>query len=48
MKTNADCLFNPYTNIFGDASFHNEDYGLFYNNIKENVAMRVAAYLSRK
>ena len=20
--TNADCPFNPYTNIFGDASFH--------------------------
>jgi hypothetical protein len=48
VKTNADCPFNPYTNIFGDASFHNEDYGLFYNNIKDNVAMRVAAYLSRK
>ena len=48
MKTNADCPFNPYTKIFGDASFHNEDYGLFYNNLKANVATRVAAYLSRK
>lgn len=42
--TNAVCPYNPYTNIFGNASFHNEDYGLFYNNIKDNVATRIAAY----
>ena len=46
--SNAECIFNPYTDIFGAASFHNEDYGLFYNNLKANVATRVAAYLSRK
>ena len=45
--TNADCPFNPYTKIFGDASFHNEDYGLFYNNLKANVAKRVAAYKAK-
>lgn len=45
--TNADCPFNPYTKIFGEASFHNEDYGLFYNNIKDNVAKRVAAYKAK-
>ena len=45
--TNADCPFNPYTKIFGEASFHNEDYGLFYNNLKANVAKRVAAYKAK-
>lgn len=29
---------------FGSASFHENDYSLYYNNIKENVAKRVAAY----
>ena len=30
--------------IFGPASFHNEDYTFYYNNIKDNVAKRIAAY----
>ena len=30
--------------IFGPASFHNEDYTFFYNNIKDNVAKRIATY----
>jgi len=33
--------------FFGPASFHEEDYPFFYNNIKENVAKRVATYLSK-
>ena len=29
---------------FGPASFHEDDYKFFYNNLKENVAKRIAAY----
>lgn len=32
------------TTIFGPASYHESDYSLYYNNIKANVATRVAAY----
>jgi hypothetical protein len=34
----------PGPKPFGNASFHNGDYALYYNNIKANVAARVAAY----
>ena len=39
----------PVTNMpefFGPASFHEDDYTFFYNNIKENVAKRIATYKS--
>jgi hypothetical protein len=39
LKPSADPRF------FGPASYHEDDYPFFYNNIKENVAKRVAAYL---
>lgn len=29
---------------FGPASFHENDYSFFYNNLKDNVAKRIAAY----
>ena len=32
------------TEVFGPQSFHNGDYTFYYNNIKENVAKRIAAY----
>ena len=35
------------TTVFGPASYHNGDYALYYNNIKDNVAKRIAAYLSK-
>ena len=38
----------PITTIFGPGSYHNGDYALYYNNIKENVAKRIAAYQSRE
>lgn len=31
-------------NFFGPASFHEDDYQFFYNNIKDNVAKRIATY----
>ena len=34
--------------FFGPDGRHGEDYALFYNNIKANVAKRVAAYLANK
>lgn len=36
------------SSFFGPDGRHGEDYVLFYNNIKENVAKRVAAYLQGK
>lgn len=30
--------------FFGPQSFHEDDYTLYYNNIKDNVAKRIAAY----
>ena len=43
--TNAKSDPNPFTNVFGPASFHNNDYGFYYNNIKDNVEKRIASYL---
>ena len=34
--------------VFGPQSFHNGDYTFYYNNIKENVAKRIAAYMSER
>ncbi len=34
--------------VFGPQSFHNGDYTFYYNNIKDNVAKRVAAYMADK
>ena len=40
IKPSADPQF------FGPASYHEDDYPFFYNNIKENVAKRIATYKS--
>ena len=44
--TNAN--FEPMEahDLFGPQSFHNGDYIFYYNNIKDNVAKRIAAYKS--
>jgi hypothetical protein len=34
--------------VFGTQSFHNGDYAFFYNNIKDNVAKRIATYQANK
>ena len=47
--TNTDA--EPMTEgveFFGPQSFHNGDYTFFYNNIKDNVAKRIAAYKEGK
>lgn len=43
--TNAKSDPIALSQFFGPASFHNGDYTFFYNNIKDNVAKRIAAYM---
>lgn len=44
--TNADSEPVEGADVFGPQSFHNGDYTFFYNNIKDNVAKRIAAYMA--
>jgi hypothetical protein len=34
--------------LFGPQSYHEDDYALYYNNIKKNVETRIAAYMANK
>ena len=45
--TNTTAPVTPMPQYFGPASFHENDYSFFYNNLKENVAKRVAAYKAK-
>ena len=45
--TNADAVPNEMHELTGPQSYHQDDYSIFYNNIKDNVAKRVTAYTSR-
>ena len=42
--TNAKATPNEMVEIAGPQCYHQDDYSIFYNNIKENVAKRIAAY----
>ena len=42
--TNADFEPIELSAYFGPASFHNGDYALFFNNIRDNVARRITAF----
>ena len=33
--------------IFGPESYHGQDYGFFYMNIRRNAEQRIAAYLEK-
>ena len=33
--------------IFGPECYHREDYGFFYNNLKQNVSDRIKAFLEK-
>ena len=46
--TNADSAPIGLTEFFGPASFHDDDYTFYYNNIKDNVAKRVAACMESR
>ncbi|MBQ7208256.1 MAG: DUF3089 domain-containing protein [Lentisphaeria bacterium] len=45
--TNARWDHPAAAEFFGPQSFHEDDYTFYYNNIKDNVAKRIAAYRSR-
>jgi len=45
--TSAKAIPNEFAEITGPQCYHQDDYAIFYNNIKDNVAKRVAAYLSK-
>ena len=45
--TNAKCDHLADPEFFGPQSFHEFDYNFYYNNLKDNVAKRIAAYRSR-
>ncbi len=42
--TNADAVPNEFHEYTGPQSYHQDDYSIFYNNIKDNVAKRIASY----
>ena len=42
--TNAKADPVPMPEFFGPASFHDNDYTFYYNNIRDNVAKRIVAY----
>ena len=45
--TNARYDHPAAAEFFGPQSFHEDDYTFYYNNLKDNVAKRIAAYLNR-
>ena len=45
--TNTTAPVTDMPQYFGPASFHENDYSFFYNNLKENVAKRIAAYKAK-
>ena len=45
--TNAKCDHLAAAEFFGPQSFHEFDYNFYYNNLKDNVAKRIAAYRKR-
>ena len=42
--THADAVPNDMPEFAGPESFHQDDYSIFYNNVRDNVAKRIAAY----
>ena len=46
--TNAKAIPNEMTELAGPQCYHQDDYSIFYNNIKDNVAKRIAAYKNQR
>ena len=46
--TNANAEPIGATELFGPQSYHEDDYAIFYNNVKDNVAKRVATYMANR
>jgi hypothetical protein len=45
--TNANIAPSEMKDYFGPDSFHEDEYQIYYNNIKDNVAKRIAAYQAK-
>ena len=45
--TNAKAIPNEMVELAGPQCYHQDDYSIFYNNIKDNVAKRIAAYKAK-
>lgn len=45
--TNTDYISGEMVAFFGDKSFHFQEYGLYYNNIKENGLKRIKSYFNQ-
>lgn len=43
--THANAVPNDMPEFAGPESFHQDDYSIFFNNVKDNVAKRIVAYL---
>ena len=46
--TNAKAMPNEMVELAGPQCYHQDDYSIFYNNIKDNVAKRTAAYKANR
>ena len=46
--THARAVANEMREFTGPECFHQDDYSIFYNNAKDNIAKRIAAYQSGK
>ena len=46
--TNAKAMPNEMVELAGPQCYHQDDYSIFYNNIKNNVAKRTAAYKANR
>jgi len=46
--TNAKAIPNEMVEFAGPQSYHQDDYSIFYNNVKDNVAKRIAAYKTNR
>ena len=45
--TNAKATPNEMVELAGPQCYHQDDNSIFYNNIKDNVAKRIAAYKAK-
>ena len=45
--TNANFAPSEMTDYFGPQSYHEDEYNLYYNNIRDNAAKRIAAYQAK-
>ncbi len=46
--TNADAIPNEMEDYAGPQNYHQDDYSIYFNNVKNNVAKRIAAYKANR